>query len=286
MSKLIAEDVNKMDHLDLLPRTLSTPIRRFFRRPSTDSDNSDTSTDTVGVRVAYTHIARHIPLLPDSDADTDEGSDHIADIYYEELDGTIWHWTEDLFLEHLFEEPELPPDDAEISDDEMDMRIPTFSGITSSESVVTFLENFDLYCASKTLIKAARAGLITAAIIGPAKTAALAVTGAGLTIDTTNAGTILATTRAWLLAQYHTDDIKQGYKDQLNSLYQGMKESSNSFYMRIHHLVDLAGYAHTVKEQVAENAFINGLHLEIRVVVRATPTPLTPAQKVDYAHCY
>ena len=101
----------------------------------------------------------------------------------------------------------------------MDMRIPTFSGITSSESVVTFLENFDLYCASKTLIEAARAGLITAAIIGPAKTAALAVTGAGLTIDTTNPGTILASTRAWLLAQYHTDDIKQGYKDQLNSLY-------------------------------------------------------------------
>src|SRR6201985_3856064 len=52
-------------------------------------------------------------------------------------------------LEELFRLPDEPQQ--QYSDDEMDMRIPTFSGITSSESVVTFLENFDLYAASKNL---------------------------------------------------------------------------------------------------------------------------------------
>src|ERR1700681_4214258 len=97
----------------------------------------------------------------------------------------------------------------------MDMRIPTFSGITSSVSVVTFLENFDLYCASKSLNAASRAGLITDAIIGPAKTAALAVSGDGVgyVINTHDDATTLTTTRAWLLGNCHTEDIQKGYKD-------------------------------------------------------------------------
>ena len=266
---------------------MSTPIRRHFRRPSSDSDTSDTSTTTVGIRVAYTHIARHTPLPPDTDSDTDThsvGSDRVASEYFEEVDQPIWYWTEEFHLEDLFEEP----DDTEISDDEMDMRIPTFSGITSSESVVTFLENFDLYCASKSLNAASRAGLITAAIIGPAKTAALAVSGdgGGHAINTHDDATTLTTTRAWLLGNYHTEDIQQGYKDQLNSIFQGTKESPNAFYTRVRHLVDLAGYAVAVKDQVAENAWISGLHSEIRVMIRATPIALTLAQKVGYGQHY
>src|SRR6201993_2161314 len=99
----------------------------------------------------------------------------------------------------------------------MDMRIPTFSRITSSESVVTFLENFELYAASKNLNEGARASLLMAAIIRPAKTAALAVAGdgAGHRINTHDAATTLVTAQVWLHAEYQIDDIKQGYKDQL-----------------------------------------------------------------------
>src|SRR5439155_2043709 len=70
------------------------------------------------------------------------------------------------------------------------------------------------------------------------------------------------------------------------TLYQEINESSQVFYTKIRHLIDLAGYVDTVKDQVAETAFMNGLAKELAIAVRSSPVALNLAQKVDYAHRY
>ena len=157
----------------------------------------------------------------------------------------------------------------------MDLKIPTFSGTTSEESVKTYIEQLTLYCASKSFNDAAKAALIKASVIGPAGAAATAATpvpaaqggGAGVNIDTTTPVTLWTSTIQWLEAIYHNDTVQQMYKDQLSSMYQGLTESPNAFYTRIRHLVDLGGYADALKDQISETAFINGLNHEISLAI-------------------
>ena len=132
--------------------------------------------------------------------------------------------------------------------------------------MITFLEQMDLYLASKNMIDDPRRNLIRAALIGPAKTAYRAAVAAG-TIRTDNHVNEYADVRTWLLATYHTNDIKQGYKDQLSISHQTMDESPMTFYTRICNLIDLARYADTVKDQVAESAFMNRIFQEIKLEI-------------------
>ena len=52
------------------------------------------------------------------------------------------------------------------------------------------------------------------------------------------------------------------------------------------HLIPLAGYADAVLDQVAETVFMNGVHKEIALAIRSSPTALNLQHKVDYAHRY
>src|SRR5437588_5876384 len=56
--------------------------------------------------------------------------------------------------------------------------------------------------------------------------------------------------------------------------------------MKIRHLINLVGYANTIKDQVAETAFMNELTKELAIAVRSSPVALNLAQKVDYTHQY
>ena len=80
--------------------------------------------------------------------------------------------------------------------------------------------------------------------------------------------------------------MKQSLRDQLLILHMQEGESPVTFYTKIRHMIDLAGYADAVKDQVAESAFINGLGHELSLTVRSSPLPLTLEQKVEYAHRY
>src|SRR3954447_2470255 len=78
----------------------------------------------------------------------------------------------------------------------------------------------------------------------------------------------------------------QELKDQLLGTYQSINESLLAFYTTIRRLIDLTGYTDVIKDHIAETALMTGLHKEIAVQVRSSPTTLTLAQKVDYAHRY
>src|SRR5277367_391419 len=65
-----------------------------------------------------------------------------------------------------------------------------------------------------------------------------------------------------------------------------MDESLLAFYQRIRKIIQYAGYADAVQDQVAKSAFTNGLFKELQMLVRSTPTPLALNQKVEYAQQY
>ena len=89
-----------------------------------------------------------------------------------------------------------------------------------------------------------------------------------------------------MITHYHTADVQQEIKDQLNAMFQELEEDPLTFYTRIRHMIFLAGYADAVRDQVAETTFMNGLHKEIAMAIRSSPTVLDLQQKVDYAHRY
>ena len=68
-------------------------------------------------------------------------------------------------------------------------------------------------------------------------------------------------------------------------MYQEM-EDPLTFYTRIRYLIPLAGYADAVRDQVAETVFMNGVHKEIALAIRFSPTAPSLQQKVDSAHRY
>src|SRR5213080_1888505 len=80
--------------------------------------------------------------------------------------------------------------------------------------------------------------------------------------------------------------MKQSLKDQITGSYQGITESPMAFYTRIRHLIELAGYADSVKDQVAETTFLNGINREIALNIQSSPYPMNLQEKIDYAHRY
>src|SRR5665213_316562 len=99
--------------------------------------------------------------------------------------------------------------------------VPTFSGYTASESMISFINNLNLYAAAQSMTPAQKGVLIQAALRGPAKVrfdAAIVATTIRPPID---AASITATI-TWLRTAYHTADIQQQLKDQLLVIVQEM----------------------------------------------------------------
>lgn len=157
------EDKNYRHDLPRPPSVFGRPARtrqNYIREPPTESeesDNSDVSTETNRFRVTYEYIIRHTPLPFESEdeeeAATDtasEGTDRIADEYHEENEGAIWIW-EDFYLEGLYE---LPDPRHQETDEEMAHPVPTFSGYTASESVISFINDLNLYTAAQSITAA------------------------------------------------------------------------------------------------------------------------------------
>jgi len=287
------EDGNYRTDLPRPPSVFGRPARtrrnfiRITRPESEESDYSDASTETNGFQVTYEYITRHTPLPPDSDeegiaTDTESaGTDRIADIYHEELDGPIWDW-EEFYLEELYELPE--PEEQDTFED-MAHPVPTFSGYTASESIITFINELELYSAARTMNAAQTGALLRAALRGPAKTRLEAAIVAAVIAAPTDAATNIAAI-AWLRGQYHTVDIQQQLKDQLLTTVQEMNQSPRAYYTKIRDMIEIAGYVAAVQDQVAESTFLQGLMPELALAIRSTPTTLTLEQKVDYAHRY
>ena len=168
-----------------------------------------------------------------------------------------------------------------------DRHLPTFSGYTSSESIITFFEDFELFVASKALTAPQRLYLFEAALRGPARAAYdQGVNGGGNAWGGNDENAQYTNRKAQMIALYHNANAQQEVKDQINALYQELEEDPLTFYTRIRHLLPLAGYADAVRDQVAETVFMNGLHKEIALAIRSSPTVLNLTNKVDYAHRY
>src|SRR5207249_1038661 len=163
---------------------------------------------------------------------------------------------------------------------------PTYHGYTTGESIISFLEDFDLYAATKEYDDARQRIVLEAALKGPARALFRQRIADGTIAVGANAAAHLTNCRLWLRQQFYTEDICQGLKDQLLGLYQGLNESPQAFYTKIQHLINLAQYADAVKDQVAKTAFMNGLHQELVIQIRSIPMVLNLAQKVEYANRY
>ena len=159
----------------------------------------------------------------------------------------------------------------------------TFTGYTMSESIIAFLEEFEGIAAIKGFDAVRSRQVLEAALRGPAKVNFQAAVAAGIAagIRPINAaGNITAEMhlqdcKDWLRRQYHTEDMCRGIKNQISTIYQRIGEDPQGFYTRIRHLIDLAGYAEAVKDQVAETAFVNGLQRELQDIVEVAPMVLT-----------
>ena len=136
--------------------------------------------------------------------------------------------------------------------------VPTFSGYTASESIITFINELELYSAARTMNAAQTKALLRAVLRGPAKTrfeaAILAGAGPGIAAPTDAATNITAIT--WLRANYYTVDIQQQLKDQLLTTVQEMNQSPRAYYTKIHDMIEITGYAAAFQDQVAESTFL------------------------------
>ena len=102
---------------------------------------------------------------------------------------------------------------------------PQFTGYTTAESVLTFIEDFEQYAASRTLTVTQQNILLPTCLKGPAKTNFITATIAGAD------NVLLTNCKTWLRTNYYMEDIKQAMKDQLDSLCQGISEDPNTFYI-------------------------------------------------------
>ena len=105
---------------------------------------------------------------------------------------------------------------------------------------------------------------------GPARTAVIAAitagAGEGGFDDPTDAATVAAA-KVWLQTQYHTPEIQQELKDQLQVTVQEPGESPLTFYTRITDIVNNAGYGDGEKTQATDNAFMNGIQSDIALQI-------------------
>src|SRR4051794_29133499 len=168
--------------------------------------------------------------------------------------------------------------------------IPSFSGYTPAESIISFLEDLELYVAARGLNGPARKNLLIACLRGPAKNAFTQAETDGVTRGGFDPGAdpvaYVNNAKVWLMKTYHTEDIRQGLKDQIATIFQGENESPAMFYNKIRHLIDLAGIPDNAKENTAENAFLNGINRELFMAIRLSPVTLDLAAKVNFANRY
>ena len=162
---------------------------------------------------------------------------------------------------------------------DMDLRAPVFEGSTPDDSPITFSDNFDQFVATRTMTPVHQLNLLKVSFRGPAKTAFTEWTPA----NGANEAEQIVSIKQWLRDTYHTAEVQQGIKDQLDGLFQQMNENPQSFYTRIRHLITLAGYPPNVQDLIAENIFIKGIHQEIAIAIKSTPEPLNLNQKIRYA---
>src|SRR4051812_39840868 len=170
----------------------------------------------------------------------------------------------------------------------MDRSVPTFSGYTTHELVINFIEEFYTFCEIKGFNDERKMRLLPTLLRGAARTAFEEGKANGEVpnpVSNTD-GARLDVIYEWLRSKYHTDNMKQSLKDQVTNSYQGMQESLMAFYTRIRHMIELAGYPNTVKDQVAETMFMGGVSREIATNIRTSPYPMNLDQKVDYAQQY
>ena len=167
----------------------------------------------------------------------------------------------------------------------MEHTVPIFMGYVPAESVIKFKRQFELYAATKLYTIAQQRNIIRVALQGPASTA-YETALADRTIDVTDDGTVMTTTKAWLLATYHTPEIQQANRDQLSTICQGINEDPATFNTRILDQITLTGYVPAIAQQLAETTFINGLYPEIAMQIRSAPVVQTAAEKVAYVQRY
>jgi deoxyuridine 5'-triphosphate nucleotidohydrolase len=176
----------------------------------------------------------------------------------------------------------------------MDRSTPTFTGYTANESIIAFIDQFQLFAAVKGFDADRQRTVLEVALHGPAQVAfRTAIMNADIPpVVGPGPGALFTPAQhleacfTWLRTQYHTEDMRQGIKDQIIMTFQGLTESPLAYYTKLRHLIDLAGYDPAVKDQVAEAAFMSGLQREIALHIRSSLTPLTLPQKVDGAHRY
>ena len=150
--------------------------------------------------------------------------------------------------------------------------LPYFSGYTASESVISFINDFQLYSAARLLTEVQKGTLLRAAVRGPARTRleaaiVLGVGGGGIAAPVDAATNTAAIT--WLRTTYHTADIQQQLKDQLLSTVQEPNQSPRAYYTKIRDMIEVAGYIDAVQDQVAESTFLQGLTPELALVIRS-----------------
>src|SRR5690348_8219785 len=119
----------------------------------------------------------------------------------------------------------------------MDNRPPIFDGYSDNDSVITFIDDFEQYVAARTLAPAAQLALIRASLRGPAKEA---FAGFAHTAAADQHDARVEEVKEWMRVTYHTDEVKQGLKDQLENLYQEPSETPRTFYNRIRYLISIA----------------------------------------------
>ena len=130
------------------------------------------------------------------------------------------------------------------------------------------------------LTQAQKNALLPFCLKGPA---GAAFTSAAITTGDVNSPERYNTYTVWLTTTYHTEELKQAIKDQLNTMVQKIEESPEEFYTKICYLINIAEYANTIKDQIAEQTFVRGVHREISEAIRTTPMALDLTQKVAYA---
>ena len=99
---------------------------------------------------------------------------------------------------------------------------PTYHRYMTEESIISFLEDFDLYAITKEYDDARQRIVLEAVLKGPVRALFRQRIADGTIAAGANAAAHLTNCRLWLRQQYHTEDICQG-----------LNKSPQAFYIKI-----------------------------------------------------
>ena len=131
------------------------------------------------------------------------------------------------------------------------------------ESVIKYIQEFEYLVVVKLYIAAQQKAVLGASIQGPAKVAydqVVLLGGAQGIVQGTGDADFIRNAKEWLRRTYHTADIQQGIRDQIQNMYQGPDEDPQMFSIRINHALSLSGYGAQVSIQLLELTFMNRLY--------------------------